>query len=46
MAVGAEREAEMALIDRRVIGLGLGAEDLLHHLRPEIRLADPLDDRG
>ena len=46
MAVGAERQPEMAVILRRVIGLGLGAQDLLHHLRPEIGLADPLDDRG
>src|SRR5947209_4707639 len=44
MGVGAERQAEMAGILRPVIGLGLGAQDLLHHLRPEIRLADPLDD--
>ena len=44
MGVGAERQPEMAVIARRVIGLGLGAQDLLHDLRPEIGLADPLDD--
>ncbi len=43
MGVGAEREAEMPLVDRGIISLGLGAQDLLHHLRPEIGLADPLE---
>src|SRR3546814_2429574 len=44
MRVAAERQAEMAVIFGAVIGLRLGAEDLLHDLRLEIRLPDPLDD--
>ena len=34
----------MPLVDRRIIGLGLRAEDLLHYLWAEIRIADLVDD--
>ncbi len=44
MRVAAQRQAEMPLIGGRIIGLGLGAQHLLHHLRAEIRLADPIQD--
>jgi hypothetical protein len=44
VGIGAEREPEMAVILRAVIGLRLRAQHLLHDLGPEIRLAHPLDD--
>jgi hypothetical protein len=44
VGVGAQRQSEVAVILRAVIGLGLGAQDLLHHLRAEIGVSDAFDD--
>src|SRR3546814_2926471 len=44
MGVGAERQAEMPDILRRVIGLGLASEYLFHHLRADVAVADLLQD--
>src|SRR3546814_13760635 len=44
MRLASERQVEMAVIFGAVIGLRRGAEYLLHDLRLEIRLPDPLDD--
>ena len=44
VGVGAERQPEMAVILRAVISLGLRAQHLLHDLRPEVHVGDPLED--
>ena len=43
MGIGPERQTEMTLVDGRVIGLGLGPQNLLHDLGLEIGIANTRD---